>query len=345
MSSTERACFLTSVLRSVVIGGPITATVSVTDRCNARCGICPYWNIKAQTDDELRPNEYHALARKIRELGVCFVSLGGGEPLLRNDLEEIVAALKSSGLWVSVTTNGSLLTMPRMRRLRDSGLDQLLISLDFIRSGMHDRQRGIRGLFERNLTALRAMKHELSESPFRNAGIFTVLTSQNLDDIDGLVRLAAREGVTFQIQPYSIMKSGNAAFVPRASEVARVVLRLLLLKQTLGDVIVSSGEYIRRFTDFYQHGIGGCRAGQYFFHITADGLVKSCVEGPPVGSVDMKALDPISSPTARGFVRNCVGCWYACRGETELLFDSQGFLERLLFGSRRWLASLRRQTC
>jgi cyclic pyranopterin phosphate synthase len=111
--------------------------ISVTDRCNFRCGYCMPRDIFGADYAFLPRTElltYEELGRLVRvfaDLGVSKVRLTGGEPLLRRDLEVLVSVVASTpGITdVALTTNGSLLS-DRAQSLRDAGLHRVTVSLD-----------------------------------------------------------------------------------------------------------------------------------------------------------------------------------------------------------------------
>ena len=112
--------------------------VSVTDRCNFRCEYCMPKDVFGRDHRFLPKNqllsfeEIERLVRVFVRLGVRKVRLTGGEPLLRHDLEDLVARLvridKLGDL--AITTNASLLTESRARALRRAGIRRVNISLD-----------------------------------------------------------------------------------------------------------------------------------------------------------------------------------------------------------------------
>lgn len=107
--------------------------VSVTDRCNFRCVYClPEEGIgKFQRNEILSFEEIERVVGAVVPIGIEKVRLTGGEPLLRNGLPELIAALKKINLLkeVSLTTNGSLLAQ-FSADLKKAGLDSVNISLD-----------------------------------------------------------------------------------------------------------------------------------------------------------------------------------------------------------------------
>jgi cyclic pyranopterin phosphate synthase len=113
--------------------------ISVTDRCNFRCGYCMPREVFGADHAFLPRSEllsYEELGRLVRvfaDLGVSKIRLTGGEPLLRRDLEVLVSLVASTpGISdVALTTNGSLLA-DRAQSLRDAGLRRVTVSLDSI---------------------------------------------------------------------------------------------------------------------------------------------------------------------------------------------------------------------
>jgi cyclic pyranopterin phosphate synthase len=112
--------------------------ISVTDRCNFRCVYCMPKEVFGRDHPFLPRNELltfeelERAARLFTHLGVSKVRLTGGEPLLRRDLEVLVAMLaRLPGLELTLTTNGSLLA-EKAQRLRQAGLRRVSVSLDAI---------------------------------------------------------------------------------------------------------------------------------------------------------------------------------------------------------------------
>jgi cyclic pyranopterin phosphate synthase len=111
--------------------------ISITDRCNFRCTYCMPRDVFGSDYQFLERSEllsYEEIARLVRvftRLGVTKVRLTGGEPLLRRQVERLVAMVAEvDGITdVAMTTNGSLLRA-KARALRDAGLSRVTVSLD-----------------------------------------------------------------------------------------------------------------------------------------------------------------------------------------------------------------------
>ena len=117
--------------------------ISVTDRCNFRCTYCMPKELFGASyrfmprSELLSFEEITRLTELFVEHGVRKVRLTGGEPLLRQGLDDLVRMLsRVAGLEdLTLTTNGSLLTPQRARNLREAGLKRLTVSLDAIDDG------------------------------------------------------------------------------------------------------------------------------------------------------------------------------------------------------------------
>ena len=121
------------------LGRPLeTLRISITDRCNFRCVYCMPKEVFGRDYAFLERTallsfeEIARVARIFAQLGVRTVRLTGGEPLVRRNVEHLIAQLKEiEGLELALTTNGALL--PKLAQpLKDAGLDRITVSLDSV---------------------------------------------------------------------------------------------------------------------------------------------------------------------------------------------------------------------
>ena len=117
------------------VGRPVTdIRISVTKRCNFACiychdeGLGPVAGPRSAHGDEMTPREIERIVAVAREFEIRSVKFTGGEPLVRPDLEEIVARTVRHVADVSLTTNGSMLE-GRAEALRDAGLKRVNVSV------------------------------------------------------------------------------------------------------------------------------------------------------------------------------------------------------------------------
>jgi GTP 3',8-cyclase len=171
--------------------------ISVTDRCNFRCPYCMPREVFGADhaflprDELLTFEEIARLVRVFAGLGVTKVRLTGGEPLLRRDLDRLVAMVAGTpGITdVALTTNGSLLAA-RAQALRDAGLGRVTVSLDSLDPAVFARLADSKVPLQRVLDGIAAAR-SVGLGPVK---LNTVL-QRGVND-DGLLELVgyAREG-------------------------------------------------------------------------------------------------------------------------------------------------------
>lgn len=138
--------------------------ISVTDRCNFRCRYCMPREVFGPDfaflphEELLSFEEITRLARLFAAAGVHKIRLTGGEPLLRRDLEHLVAMLAEiPGIDdIAMTTNGSLLTKARAAALRKAGLNRITVSLDSLEDDVFMRMNDVHFPVSRVLQAIDA---------------------------------------------------------------------------------------------------------------------------------------------------------------------------------------------
>ena len=283
---------------------PVLVHFEVTMRCNARCPFCDYW----KTDPSLKAKELTSFADAASAFDPMMVAFPGGEPLLRADLEEIVAAVDGAirHKWMTLLTHGAMLSVERARALWAAGIGQFGISLDYL-DERHDRARGIPGLAAKILANAERIRAEGMTVRFN-----TVIKDDNLDDILPLVERAAsmRVGVNFSV--YTDFKNGNGVHRIRSEQQAQlceVIAQLLAFKRRRRGIISNSDYYLSEIPRWVAGEMTEpCRSGQDTVHIDPYGGIRRCPDFPVDGHWrDYAGYAPIA----------CDRCFYACRGEAQ----------------------------
>jgi mycofactocin biosynthetic radical S-adenosylmethionine protein MftC len=145
--------------------------LNVTEKCNLRCVHC-YWEEYGKNPDPSLEtvgkilDQFKQLASSYFENRRHMLTLGGGEPTLRADLEQIIQLAVRRGFRVRLVTNATSLDQERALSLRKSGVEVAQVSLDGATEQTHDRVRG-RGNWQRSMAGIQALKR---------ARVFTVLS-------------------------------------------------------------------------------------------------------------------------------------------------------------------------
>ena len=284
---------------------PVLVHFEVTLRCNARCGFCDYW----KTDPRARDQELKSFVDAARYFNPMMITYTGGEPTLRRDLEDIVAAVDAavSVQYSTLITHGGMLSAERAKSLWDAGIHQFNISLDFL-DERHDRARGIPGLTARIFSVIPRMR-DLGVDSIR---FNTVIRDSNLDQLMPIVMRARELGCGVNFSSYSDSKNGNRDDLVGAAkvrELEEVTAELLSFKKRNRGVITNSDYYLEQIPRYVRGEITEpCRSGIRTIHVDPTGHVKRCPDFPPdFHWRNFRKYEPIA----------CNACFYACRGEAQ----------------------------
>ena len=164
---------------------PIEINLELTHRCNLRCRMCGVWGKKNDHRlPELTLDEYIDLFAQMKRLGVRLVTLAGGEPFIRTDLFDIIAAAKTQGLICNLFSNGTMIDRLKISKLFESRVDKIIISIDGV-GPVHDAIRGIPGSFDRAMEALAGMVAErrLRQTKRPEIDIHMTLLKENVSSL------------------------------------------------------------------------------------------------------------------------------------------------------------------
>jgi len=127
---------------------------NMTKRCNLRCIHCYSSSRDEPFTGELSTAEAKRMIEDLSSFGVPVLLFSGGEPLMRDDLPELVAYAGKKGIRPVISTNGTLLTREMAAKLSDAGLAYVGVSLDGLEE-TNDRLRGLPGAFKAALTGIK----------------------------------------------------------------------------------------------------------------------------------------------------------------------------------------------
>ncbi|MBM3390841.1 MAG: radical SAM protein [Betaproteobacteria bacterium] len=306
---------------------------NLTRVCNLACGHCYLDAVQRRREatDELTTDE---ALRVVEEIGTlapgAMLVLTGGEPLLRRDLDALVAAAAARDLMPVIGTNGTLLDAKRAAALRAAGAVGVGISLDSITPDFHDRLRGQPGAWEKALAGLRAA---------REAGLAvqvqTTLFRENLGEIEAIADCAEEIGA-LALNLFFLVCTGRGVTQTdlAGAEYEAALARIAALQKGRVGLMIRArcAPYVRRMLGLHAGDENGgyaswssaCLAGRSYFRITPEGRVTACPYIPQAAG-DLRAR-PLAEvwETAVDFRRlreelpqgKCGGCDYrvSCGG-------------------------------
>jgi MoaA/NifB/PqqE/SkfB family radical SAM enzyme len=280
----------------ISMGRPVPQTVSieVTRSCGCNCDHCL---VKKDGEGELSKEEIFRVIDQALEMGACIITFTEGDPLLRDDIFELIRHVDPEKAVVNLFTPGLELTMLKAEQLRDAGLYNLLIGVYSADSEYHDQLRGLPGAHSKAIEAIEvALK----------AGLMVTMTthikSGQVDRIPELYKLATDMGV----QELSIWEGLPQSPEEKLTQIEREKILTLYRK------INSTPGGPRIFASTYFEGqMLGCMAGRRWLHVGVDGNVRACpyLRGG-YGSVMESSLGEIwkavrDSGEFKGFVCSC----------------------------------------
>ena len=165
-------------MKNVVQGSLIT-----TFRCNAKCNMCNIWKTPTRPEDELSPDFYDKLPPGLR------INVTGGEPTLREDLDEIFAKLYPKAALLELSTNGYY--TDKIVALANKYPNILIrVSLEGL-PALNDAKRGTKDGFDHALRTMLALR----KTPCKNIGFSVVISPDNYKDLLPLYELCVALGV------------------------------------------------------------------------------------------------------------------------------------------------------
>ena len=179
--------------KALALGIPISVHLDITYRCNERCIHC---YLDHDDHGEMTTAEIREVLDQLSDAGVFFLSLSGGEVLMRRDFFEIVEYARRLLFNVKVKTNGVMIREAEARRLRELGVEQVQISVYSHRPEVHDAITKLPGSLKRTLAAIRFLK-----SQGLKVAIANVLMGANSYDNSGVMALAKQLGVSYTLDP------------------------------------------------------------------------------------------------------------------------------------------------
>jgi len=164
---------------------------NLTRRCNLRCVHCYTASEPGRRyEGELNTDEAKAVLDDLAAFGVPAVLFSGGEPLLREDLFELIAHARQRKLHVVLSTNGTLIDERIAQRLHALRCAYVGVSLDSATPAIHDRFRGVAGAFERTMRGFRSLL-----AAGQKVGLRLTLTRQTAADIEQVFDFIEAESI------------------------------------------------------------------------------------------------------------------------------------------------------
>jgi len=287
---------------------PLAISLEITHSCNANCKHCDKGGM-IPGEVLAPPERFGAIVRELKPL---VAQISGGEPLLRDDVFEIVREIKHWGHlpYVVFVTNAWLLNEQNYRKLKELGVDEFSISLDFP-DERHDDNRGIPGLYDHLSETLPRL------ASYGNCDItlISVIRRETVPELPRLAEHAVMWNVKINFSAYTSLRTGDTEKLVSQEELKflrKQIDYLIDFKRRTGRVFTS--EYVlNRYYEFFARGgyMPHCRAGIRSLVVNPDGRLAPCA----MQHVSFDTREELLSSFSR--TNTCGGCYVSLRANTE----------------------------
>lgn len=325
MSVIDRAVFMSRALRARITGKrmPLVVVLNVTNRCNLKCIYC-YGEYYSRNTKDFTKEQVLSLVDELAKMGTKSITIGGGEPLLRDDIGEIIEYIKSEKIECGMNTNGVLIPK-KIDAVKK--MDSVCISFDGAEES-NDLNRG-KGSFRQIFEGIKVAKaHGL------HVHTNTVMTKNNIRSIDHIMKLAKEIGFVteFNLPFFLGERDGtNQELYPTDEECRQAWAKIIDYKEKGYPILFSrkSHQYALDWPNYSQRLIYDtipdfkyikCYAGQLMCFIDSDGMVYPCAQ--LIGT--FKGLNFLEHGFEKAWdnlhTNPCKTCYFTCFNHFNLVF-------------------------
>jgi MoaA/NifB/PqqE/SkfB family radical SAM enzyme len=289
---------------------PLSVTFFTTSRCNFDCQTC---GVQSIVESEIPHERFISIIDEVAATGAIRVSFtGGGEPMMRDDIGELILRAKKNGLIVSMVTNGFFIDK-KLDQIRD--LDLLLVSYDKSKQ-----------LIQKDIPVLGKILENAILA--KNSGIPVclqpLLTKDTCLHIEDYFTISQKYGFVLSLQSLenwyqSTVPTEN---MPNREEMTTAIGKILAEKKRNNNIL-NSKRYLDLLAEYWQQPFQktDCFAGVFYANVSPDGYLYSCI--PLMKKVPARNLiyEPFGPSFQEMPIAACPGCLWNCHHELNNIFS------------------------
>jgi len=302
-------------VRVLHLRAPLFIEWNLTFRCNQRCLYCGACDARRE---EWNTQQILEGLKCLWHIGARWITLGGGEPLLREDIGDIAHGAHALGFQVYLSSNGALL--PQKRSVLQ-WINHVNLSLDGALE-THDAIRG-KGTHAKAMTAI-----ETCRDAGVSVSLLCVISSMNVDRLDEVLDIARQHGLTVMFQPATQWLDSSTAPNPIAPPVAayRAAIEQLIVRKRSGAPVRNSIAGLKHLAQWPQPAHIWCSAARLTGTVEPDGVFVACHQAETGRYLETVGAGAKSADLAQQFRSSktpsaCRQCWCAPMVELALLFS------------------------
>ena len=294
---------------------PVMVVWNYTNNCNLRCKHC-YQDAGVMGSRmgkrELTTEERKRVVDELSRYDIPSIFFSGGEPLIEKDFLEVARYAKSKGFYLTIASNGTLITKDMARKLADIGFGYIQVSIDAATPEKHDEFRGVKGMWERAVQGIKNL-NEVGLTPV----IAYTHTKDTHNEFRGILELRKKIGA-YKVVVYNYIPVGRGDIENDPTPQMREEIMKIMYDELQNEHHVlattnpvfgayckmngASSAILAHYADLrvkelgaIADVIGGCGAGRAYVAIQPDGGVTPCVYMPNlvVGNLMEQSLGEI----------------------------------------------------
>ncbi|MDY7545694.1 pyrroloquinoline quinone biosynthesis protein PqqE [Glaciimonas sp. CA11.2] len=259
-------------VENIVVTPPLWLLAELTYRCPLHCVFCYNPLNYAENRNELTTEQWFDVMRQARKLGAAQLGFSGGEPLLRDDLEELIGEGRRLGFYTNLITSGVGLTEPRIARMKELGLDHIQLSFQDSTKEMNDF------LTSTKTFDLKSKVAKLIKQYDYPMVLNVVLHRYNLDHVDRIIEMAIEMDVEYlelaNTQYYGWGLVNRAHLLPSREQLERAEATVNAYRAKIGNKL----RILFVVPDYFEERPKACMNGwgSVFLAVAADGTALPC---------------------------------------------------------------------
>lgn len=254
------------------IAPPLWLLAEITYRCPLHCVFCYNPLNYAANKKELSTEQWKEVLRQARKLGAAQLGFSGGEPLVRDDLEELIGEAHQLGYYTNLITSGVGLTEARISTMKQLGLDHIQLSFQDSTKEMNDFLSSTKTFDLKSRVAVLIKKYDYPMV------LNVVLHRYNLDHIGRIIEMAVEMGVEYlelaNTQYYAWASVNREQLMPTREQLVRAEAIVQEYRAKLGNKL----KLLFVVPDLFEDKPKACMNGwgSVFFAVAADGSALPC---------------------------------------------------------------------
>ena len=281
---------------------PKNISINANATCPLRCINCNYWKKEYKKSDYSLSDKKKTLIQLKKWLGSFKLRITGGEPFANSETLELIDFASKNDIITSTVTNGYLIDNDLAKKIVNSGLKSILLSLDSSNPKIHDKTRGRKNTFKKLINAISFLKKHRKNQIYPKIYINSVIMKSNSNDLVKILNLAKKlkiDGIGFQpviLDSFFLKKHKSQEDLwPDNINSLLEQIDFLVTDKIKNNFIFTPLKLLKEYKNYFQNKKTNviCKTSENNFVINEKGWVKLCHKKFIVGNIKNESPEKI----------------------------------------------------